>query len=850
STETGKVGSMGRLREDSKLYRLVDMHGAGDLIPWMRYALRSGDHSIVDSYIDVKVRDFLYNQGKGKLVTVTELVKLRNKERNAMLGAFSRKKGKGKSGPNVLDEFNQEGENVGDLKKALKMLDGGGKGAKGESKYREIAWKLDLRGSMGETLVGVCLLNGSDIHTKLAIKLMTEFPKLLNDISISEDYYGLSPLHQAIINQDVPLVAFLLKRGADVQTRCYGAYFCADDQKNGRTDSLEHEYVELPVERTNYTGTMYFGEYPLSFAACMNHHDCVRLLYVYKANINAQDTNGNTVLHMCVIHENLEMLRLIIELGANIRIQNKQKLTPLTLAAKLAKKRMFTELLEHEAFTYWEYSKASNCAYPLARLDTVNEENGDIDDTSALSLVVYGSTQEHLEMLEGVLEEILQEKWDKFAKTEWIKGLFLFSVYYFFLFTAFMQRPFSMVTELETKGAIDAYGNVVNTTDINGNVANITDYDDTSARCHLQEYSTLPYNQGWVRMGCEAALFLLIIAQILMDVKDIRMIGWQKWVNIYKAFPAKVLYKISWVLILFTVPLRLMCSFDRNFFIIENYIICYAVVISTIHFLFFCRAIKFIGPFVLMIYTIIATDLRRFMMIYAIFLMGFSQAFYMIFFSCEVAVREYNLTAVDQGKDDDKDGKWENILDTPWEAGIRVFIMTIGEFMSFYKQLDACPKLSVSILGKGFFLFFELCVSILQLNLLIAMMTRTYEAISMTTDEYKRQWAKVILMLEISLSPPQRLRYLYQYSIPTGTNKAKRSFAITKKLDPRNMTDHEKEKKSKADKDIAEQKKMLNRKKMAEIEIKAGLRPSTRGRTRGDSTDRRRDLFYSNSLQI
>lgn len=104
------------------------------------------------------------------------------------------------------------------------------------------------------------------------------------------------------------------------------------------------------------SSTMYFGEFPLSFAACMNHPDCVRLLHAYKvrstntstiyeieweiilielikdffttkfiekennhiqkfskrwfidifqANINAQDTNGNTVLHMCVIHENL-----------------------------------------------------------------------------------------------------------------------------------------------------------------------------------------------------------------------------------------------------------------------------------------------------------------------------------------------------------------------------------------------------------------------------------------------------------------------------------------------------------------------------------------------------------------
>lgn len=29
---------------------------------------------------------------------------------------------------------------------ALKLLDGGGKSGKGESKYREIGWKLDERG--------------------------------------------------------------------------------------------------------------------------------------------------------------------------------------------------------------------------------------------------------------------------------------------------------------------------------------------------------------------------------------------------------------------------------------------------------------------------------------------------------------------------------------------------------------------------------------------------------------------------------------------------------------------------------------------------------------------------------
>lgn len=61
----------------------------------------------------------MYNSGKGKMVAVSELVKIRNKERNAMLSALKRKKGKGKSGPNILDDFNQEGENQGDLKKGL-----------------------------------------------------------------------------------------------------------------------------------------------------------------------------------------------------------------------------------------------------------------------------------------------------------------------------------------------------------------------------------------------------------------------------------------------------------------------------------------------------------------------------------------------------------------------------------------------------------------------------------------------------------------------------------------------------------------------------------------------------------
>jgi transient receptor potential cation channel subfamily V protein 5 len=100
------------------------------------------------------------------------------------------------------------------------------------------------------------------------------------------------------------MVKFLLLNGVDVHQRCSGRFFCPDDQKNKIQDSQEHEWPILP-QATNYVGLSYFGEYPLSFAAVTNQVDCVRMLIVSGADPNKQDSNGNTVLHMLVINDNL-----------------------------------------------------------------------------------------------------------------------------------------------------------------------------------------------------------------------------------------------------------------------------------------------------------------------------------------------------------------------------------------------------------------------------------------------------------------------------------------------------------------------------------------------------------------
>lgn len=57
----------------------------------------------------------------------------------------------------------------------------------------------------------------------------------------------------AIVNEDPVMVKFLLDHGANYKERAIGNFFNPEDQKVSRTDSLEHEWVDLCV-KTDYKG--------------------------------------------------------------------------------------------------------------------------------------------------------------------------------------------------------------------------------------------------------------------------------------------------------------------------------------------------------------------------------------------------------------------------------------------------------------------------------------------------------------------------------------------------------------------------------------------------------------------
>jgi hypothetical protein len=86
----------------------------------------------------------------------------------------------------------------------------------------------------------------------------------------------------------------------------------------------------------------------------------------------------------------------------------------------------FHLILQLESEYLWDYGQASSVAYPLAKIDTINEETGDLNEKSALYLVVYGESQGHLEMLDGLLEDLLEVKWEAFAKRRSVKLILMF----------------------------------------------------------------------------------------------------------------------------------------------------------------------------------------------------------------------------------------------------------------------------------------------------------------------------------------------------------------------------------------------------------------------------------------
>uniref|UniRef100_A0A0K0FHM7 ANK_REP_REGION domain-containing protein n=1 Tax=Strongyloides venezuelensis TaxID=75913 RepID=A0A0K0FHM7_STRVS len=673
--------------KNNPLYKLADVTGNGVLAVLAKEVLKSRDIELLDNQIKEDVGQMLYNNGNGEMIPIEEIISIRHKERTG--NTFN-------APPSQLKKF--------------------------------ICWRIDCRGAVGETLLHVCFLSGLPPHMKLlAQRLLYVFPKIINDYYICDEYYGETALHMAISSENIEIVRFLLKCGASVDQRCCGNFFTADDQKDTRTDTTEFEHVELS-RHTLYTGHLYWGEYPLSFAACLSQEECVRMLVAYGADPNWQDTNGNTVLHICAIRGNWEMFDLLLSLGAKLHILNRQRLTPLTTAAYLAKKDMFVKTATKEKEVLWVYGDVRYCHYPLEHIDSIEPSSGKINRNSALALAVYGNTTEHLSLLPNLLEKLVHKKWITYGRKTLYTQFGIYIIYFIIVFLSFFIRP----TPFERER------------------------DSIKLPClHKLSFAT---NHFWTQKRYIMYTILNLLCTIgaalylLQAYSHIKNVGRKMYFLSLSGFPAKAIFLISCILMLLTFILRLLCMDE-----IEDVIWIITVPLTSLMFLFYLRGFKLVGPFVLMLYKIIIRDFLRFFLIYAIIVIGFSQAFYIIFLGYKRIDGKSTMTNEDT-----------NMMANILESYVRMFIMSLTEFAVFFEELQHCD---LTTLSKITFMVYMLFVTLLLINMLIAMMTNTYTEVSENSLEWLRQWSAIILMMEQSFTPEMRLRYQSQYSSPMEDGK-------------------------------------------------------------------------------
>ncbi|XP_015268723.1 PREDICTED: transient receptor potential cation channel subfamily V member 4 [Gekko japonicus] len=516
-------------------------------------------------------------------------------------------------------------------------------------------------------------------------------------------YRGQTALHIAIERRCKHYVELLVEKGADVHAQARGRFFQPKDEG----------------------GYFYFGELPLSLAACTNQPHIVQYLTENahkQADLRRQDSRGNTVLHALVAiadntRENTKFVTKMYDMlltkcaklfpDTNLEaLLNNDGLSPLMMAAKTGKIGIFQHIIRREIkdedvrhlsrkFKDWAYGPVYSSLYDLSSLDTCGEE------VSVLEILVYNSKIENRHEMLAVepINELLRDKWRKFGAVS-----FYISVVSYLC----AMVIFTLVSYYRPLEGIPPYPYITT-----------TDY---------------------LRLAGEIVTLFTGVLFFFTNIKDLFM---KKCPGVNSFFidgSFQLLYFIYSVLVLVAAALYLAG--------IEAYlaVMVFALVLGWMNALYFTRGLKLTGTYSIMIQKILFKDLFRFLLVYVLFMIGYASGntatgVSLLCFSAstEACVEDRpNCTAPAYPSCRDSKTFSTFLLD--------LFKLTIG--MGDLEMIENAkyPGVFVILLVTYIILTF-----VLLLNMLIALMGETVGQVSKESKQiWKLQWATTILDIERS----------------------------------------------------------------------------------------------------
>ncbi|KAM6175599.1 transient receptor potential cation channel subfamily V member 1 [Erethizon dorsatum] len=546
------------------------------------------------------------------------------------------------------------------------------------------------------------LHNGQNdtISLLLDIARQTDSLKDFVNASYTDSYYrGQTALHIAIERRNMALVTLLVENGADVQAAANGDFF----------------------KKTKGRPGFYFGELPLSLAACTNQLAIVKFLLQNSwqpADISARDSVGNTVLHALVeVADNTadntkfvtSMYNEILILGAKLypmlkleELTNKKGFTPLALAASSGKIGVLAYILQREIpepecrhlsrkFTEWAYGPVHSSLYDLSCIDTC-EKN------SVLEVIAYSSSEtpnRHDMLLVEPLNRLLQDKWDRFVKRIFYFNFFTYCLYMIIFTMAAYYRPVDGLPPYTMKNTVGDYFRVT------GEILSVIGgfyFFFRGIQYFLQRRPSMK------------TLFVDNYSEILFFVQSLFILA------------SVVLY------------------FSHR----KEYVACmvFSLAMGWTNMLYYTRGFQQMGIYAVMIEKMILRDLCRFMFVYLVFLFGFSTAV---------------VTLIEDGKNDSLTTEshryrgpccraTSNNYNSLYSTCLELFKFTIGMGdLEFTENYDFKAVFIILLLA------YVILTYILLLNMLIALMSETVNKIAQESKNiWKLQRAITILDTEKS----------------------------------------------------------------------------------------------------
>uniref|UniRef100_A0A8C3AQB4 Transient receptor potential cation channel, subfamily V, member 6 n=1 Tax=Cyclopterus lumpus TaxID=8103 RepID=A0A8C3AQB4_CYCLU len=425
------------------------------------------------------------------------------------------------------------------------------------------------RGALGETALHVAVMTD---NLEAAVALMDGAPELINEPMTSELFQGVTPLHIAVVNQNINLVHHLICRGGDAATpRVTGLYF-----------------------RKRIGGLIYYGEHILSFAACAGNEDIISMVIDAGASTRVQDYRGNTVLHILVLQPNktiaCQAIDLImtrdVELDQSVpldMVPNYRGLTPFKLAAKEGNVVAFQHLVNKRRVVQWSLGPLTSNLYDLTEIDSW------ADNMSVMELIVGSHQREARRILEVTpVRQLVSLKWNLYGK-HYFRYSFMSKVKYL-------------------NGTHDQFG--------------FTVCGFSLLLLHQESYVTHKDN---LRLAGEIISILGAFVILLLEIPDILRVGAKRYFGqTALGGPFHV------ILISYACLVVLLCVFRACEVQGEAVVMAVCLVLGWCNVMFFARGFEMLGPYVIMIQKIIFGDLTKFMWLSFIVLIGFSTCEYIL----------------------------------------------------------------------------------------------------------------------------------------------------------------------------------------------------------------------------